>query len=254
MRGTSTTLLLALSLTLATTAFAQTGGTQPVAPGSQTISQPVVRRALQPGDLDLWQDKLAKTDADFKAGDFAGVLRKTGKIQAEMEGAALTQEPRLAALVAKTFLYKALAEAAGGNEYDAVWDLHVAREIDAAIGKVKLNEFGEPGKKLVGFFITEQRLMEKNLVGPETLSQPFQPVAPVDLAVLGRIGGDWKDAIEVQVVVDLDGRFRSPKLVAPVHPLVAISLFNGLRSARYESPKVGDKAVMVPFLFRRDAL
>ncbi len=156
--------------------------------------------------------------------------------------------------MAKTFLYKALAEAAAGNEYDAVWDLHVAREIDAAIGKVKLNEFGEPGKKLVAFFITEQRLMEKNLVGPEALAQPFQQVAPVDLAVLARIGADWKEAIEVQVVVDLDGRFRSPKLVAPVHPLVAISLFNGLRSARYESPKVGDKAVMVPFLFRRDAL
>lgn len=249
MRRTSPAFLLALlaaAAPLAATAQPATAG----APAGQATS----RRALQPGELDLWQEKLTKTEADFKAGDYAGVLRKTGKIQLEMESTALTEEPRLAGLVARTFLFRALAEAAGSSDYDALWDLHAAREIDPAVGKVKLMDFGEPGKKLVTLLVTEHHLMEKKLVSPEEMSQPFKEKAPIDMAVLGRIGTDWRDAIEVQVVVDLDGRFRAPKLVAPVHPLVAISLFNGLRTARYETPMAGDKTVMVPFLFRRDAL
>lgn len=212
--------------------------------------EPAARPALDPALLDSWQEKLGKAKRDLDAADFAGVLRKTGKVRAEMQRFAREEEKRLPGLVAQDFLLRALAEQATGSPVDALFDLHAARFIDPGLEAADLALYGEPGVALAAAFAAEPQEIAGQLAdGDPSVVLPKQLEA-VDGTPLAGLGAEVTEPVKVAAVIDLEGRIRQPKPLGPLHPLVAIGLFDGLRGARFEPARRGGRPVMVHFELR----
>lgn len=205
---------------------------------------------LPPGAADQWQEKVAKARRDLDNADFTGVLRKTGKIQAEMQRTELGEEARLRGLAAQTFLLRALARQATGLEREAVFDLRAARQIDKSLEDANLAAFGEPGTALAAAAKREEEELRLSLARGRGVEPPRQ-LKPIFSDALHRLEGSVPEGLEVKVVIDAEGRPRQPDLPdfgAPLHPVVAIAVLNAIQEARYQPATLEGKKVAVSYL------
>jgi len=222
------------------------------AAAAQDRSEPPAREALSPVLLDSWQEKVGKARRDLDNEDYEGVLRKTGKIQAEMMRVASAEEARLSGLVAQTFLLRSLAMAAHANKIDTLFDYHAAVAIDPAIGKAGqagLAAYGAPGEALVAALGEESKAIAELLSQdpPDTLPKRL---TTFDAGKLAALAAAHPAPLPVEMVIDRMGRIRQPRLAEKLPALLALAAFDAIRETRFESAKKGGQPTMVRFQLR----
>jgi len=146
----------------------------------------------------------------------------------------------------------AVAEAGLGREEDAVWHWHIAQNLDrAALPEKALATFGKAGELLARNPLREVDQAPRGWTVLRTVDsaadvRPEQKVEgelPPLSAEVGQLAAP--KSLEVQVVVDAEGRLREPVVIAGGVPGMIWETLEGLRSWRYEPARQGDRAVAV---------
>lgn len=206
------------------------------------------RPAVLPGDLDSWLEKLGKARRDLDAADYQGVYRKTGKIQNDMAGHAFDPVERLPGLVAQTFLLRALAEQAEGKQLEALYDFHAARAIDPGVAPAELASYGAVGEALAAALTAEEGEVKQKLSRGKLAIEPPKQLEAVASLALEKVDALLPPLFTVEIVIDLEGRIRQPRLSKPIHPLLAIAVFGAVREARFSPARLDGHPVMIHYL------
>ncbi len=200
-----------------------------------------------------WQKKLRKIDQKIEVGDFQAADKAADKLIIQEMIPSLLRGGGGAELLALATVYQALAESGLEEEESAVWHWHIAQNLDPELRQVSLAKFGpaghlleysrlreagEPPRNMVVFDLTDS---EQTPTHPVALETPY-PMIPPDLQA------EWYEKpAKVEVVIDTEGRVRSPVLLEGELPGKIYLGIESMRGWRYDPAMLDGEPVAVFF-------
>jgi len=192
------------------------------------------------------QDIFGAIDSQLLRGEWQAA-RTAALAQVEI-GRKVLYPPYLARAAARL----AVAEAGLGQEEDAAWHWSIAENLDrSALSDKALATFGKAGEVLARHPLRGVNEAPKGWTvlradDPAGTVQPDRKLEgelpPLSTAV-GQLAAPA--SLEVQVVVDTEGRLREPVVISGGVPGMIWEVLEALRSWRFEPARQGDRAVAV---------
>ncbi|MEO7794701.1 MAG: energy transducer TonB [Thermoanaerobaculia bacterium] len=172
--------------------------------------------SLAKDDLSLWNARIQETVQLLRAGNAAQARATIGPVLEEM-----TNEVNPGKNATHAFglalMLRALAEAGSGNERLAIWDWHIAQQIDATMERWDLREFGAAGEVLAHHRLssdpvpvapTSKELEKAGGQAAVMLQRGRQPTY-VEKSRLRR----WMGSIVLAALIDREGLPGYPRIV-----------------------------------------
>ena len=168
------------------------------------------------GDVAAWNARIQETVGLLRAGNAAQARATIGPVLEEMT-AEVHPGKNAAHAFGLALMLRALAEAGNGDERLALWDWHVAQQLDPAMEQWDLREFGAAGELLarhrltndpVPSATTDDELKKSGGQKPTLLTRGRQP-SYVEKSRLRR----WTGSIKLVLRIDAEGLPGYPRFV-----------------------------------------
>lgn len=185
--------------------------------------------------LNGWSKRMADTSAALRAEDYQRALKLAdrtvaemvemlgpGKASEEMFGVALTQ--------------KAVAHAGLGHEAEAQWYWQLVSNLHREVAEREASACGAPGEKLVASTIVPPAMPPVGeTITPPEVRKRVKPKFPYGANYYG-----VKGALEVEVIINADGKACSPRIVTPLPaPTLSFVALEAVRKWQFEPAKAG---------------
>lgn len=198
-----------------------------------------------------WNEKLQKVLADLRAERWAEAQAGSQELLDDF-GRRLAPGEKADRSVALVVMCRALAEAGQGREAEAVWDWHVAQQIDPSIEGWSFAEFGAAGSVLDRHRLSNDPrppvvdpLASPGIEPAEKLGEPRFPIWPEAAYRSG-----WGGLIQVEAVIGVDGGLSHPRLIqAPPVATMTLAAFDAARANRFRPARRGDEPVASIYQF-----
>ncbi len=160
-----------------------------------------------------WRGGFEQIESDLVAGRWQAAAGAAGRL-ADRMARLFPANPTGRVLVASALAMQAIAEAESGHQDRALWHWQIAQNVNPDLRLARMDTLGETGAWLEarrlrapGTLDGGSRPAEVERVPPAPLSAP-PPEPPAELRPA------WKsERLEVEVIVDAEGRVRSPVVV-----------------------------------------
>jgi len=187
------------------------------------------------GGTKAWNEQLQKILADLRGAQWQTALTGSQELLDEF-GRRLAPGKKADRSVALVVMCRALAEAGQGREAEAVWDWHVAQQIDPSIEGWSFAEFGAPGSVLDRHRLSRDPrpavVDPLESTGIEPVQKIGEPRFPAWPEAAYRSG--WGGLIQVEAVIGVDGSLSHPRLIqAPPVATMTLAAFDALRGNRF---------------------
>ncbi len=195
-------LILALSPTPAAGVGTQPPEGSPPEPSGESQGPPLP---------EPWRSGFEQIESDLRAGRWQAAGSAAARL-AERMATLFPASPAGRVMVASALAQQAVAEAESGQREDALWHWQVAQNLNPGLGEASLAEaFGEAGAwlethrlRVPGTLDAAPTPADAEVTPPAPLSVPYPEVPP-------ELRSAWtSDSLDIEVVVDSDGRVRSP--------------------------------------------
>ena len=201
--------------------------------------------------VERWQKKLRKIDQKIEIGDYAAADKAADKlIMQEMVPRLLWGEDG-AELLALAAVYQALAESGLGDEESAIWHWYIAQNLDPDLRQVSLAKFGQSAHlleynrlRLAGepprdMIVLDLADTERTAIRPRALETPY-PMIPEG------IQGPWYEKqAQIEIVIDAQGRVRSPVVIEGSLPGKIYLGIEAMRAWSYQPATLDGEPVAV---------
>ncbi len=168
-----------------------------------------------------WRSGFEQIERDLAAGRWPEAAGAAGALANRMARLfPASREGR--ALVATALTMQAIAEVEAGRRDDALWHWQVAQNVDPELRRASLDTLGEAGAWLEAHRLRAPGTLDgeppAGAVAPEARQRDeVTPPAPLSVPIPEpprELGLAWaSDRLEIEVVVDVEGRVRSPVLL-----------------------------------------
>jgi len=188
-----------------------------------------------------WDERLAKIESRLAAGDWneRGARKLIGKMVEDFAG--FEADP---ATLARAAALLAIAEAGGGRREEATWHWHAAAALDPAAIRLDLSPYGDAGRFLAEIEPRRDGVLSKRYAAQSGAA--LRSAMPVERSDRTRFDpsrvqrGRVPPPVEIEVVVDVDGRPHEPVLVTPSRfPGFAFAALESVSGWRFEPARTG---------------
>ncbi len=196
-----------------------------------------------------WNEKIKKSTAALKEGNYKRALRLSTSIIDEMVEA-LGSGDRAARAFCFVLTHRALALAGLGRNEDALWDWHTVLSLYPSFSRSDLSLFGEPGA-----FLRDHPLLTE--ADREGYRMPEGACPPRELSRVkikfpeGARSFRTTGTLEVEVLITGAGTINAPAVVTPLpSPTLSYVALDAIRKWRYAPAMYDGAAIPAPLTVR----
>lgn len=196
----------------------------------------------RPKVVQNWKQRLQSIDELLKAQEHKKAKKKVNTLLEEMCNRIASGEGS-APILSMAVLLRAVAEAGLGNEHDATWDFHMARNLYPELGESDLSVYGETGDLLLRLLEgkTKNTDQEKADSKPRedqgdlegSMIPPQKRYAPMPKYPFTQRIACLEGKIIIQLVIDENGKPRSPNILFSRYPVLAFAAIDAMREWRF---------------------
>lgn len=197
-----------------------------------------------------WDRKVDRLEAMLEAGEWKRAMERAESFRSKLVADVEAAEEAVAA-AARTWVVQAVAEANLGRDEDAVWHWLAAQNFLDGLPALSLEGMGRAREVLRGRSLSDTP--ESGLARP--LSAGDDPPSYDGAEILHTVRPEYprsvtrsgiQGSIEVQIVVDVEGRPRRPRVSSTgLLPTMAFPALEGLRQWRFEPATEEDRRIPV---------
>ncbi len=232
VRVTTLTAALTLLLSLAPTLAAQVPVPEAGAKRTQKILQ----------DFD---SRMRRIDSLLLAGDSMKAYRQARLLLQQMTNSFISG-PSVGRFLGATTVLRAIAAYNLGREDEALWHWHVATQLFPDVLQLQMTAYGDAGLFLKNHPLPQEKeesgdgSKQGNDIKPPRKKRSPQPQFPVAKRGRGKI------SVVVQVIIDIDGRVREPRILESRGELTLVSAtLDALRKWEFRPAEINGQPVEV---------